>query len=482
MEKLHKEQDILAFLKVSLSTLCKFKQKGLPTIKIGDTTRYNLEDVKKWVAQETFPFYSNIEKKIIPKTEQIINSYKIDFDYLLKHNINYLKKIFTNDEVSVVKELLKEIDSTDFKNQDYVISFGKIYLSILKTKYQKETLPKNYSSNLNNVINKNDDNIKVIWGNSLNVLKKMNSESIQLMVTSPPYYNARAYSQWENINLYLDDMRKIIRESYRVLDNHRVWVWNVGDIFDNDRLYTNSVWGKRRIPLGSYFIKIFEEEGFEFVDDIIWDKGSVESKRHMNNGHNTPFYQYPYNSYEHLLIFHKHRLDKTKIPCPVCGSLNVNGNTQSEIGVQSWECKNKKCFVRSPNNRGKRFSLRTNVMQYYHDNNPLNEIESILLKKWQKDIVKINPVIKINSNGQNILGHSAPFPQDIPEMAIKYFTFVGEQVLDPFSGSFTTPVVAKKLNRIGVGIELNKKLYGETIKKRITNEFDGKHFQEIDLL
>ena len=75
------------------------------------------------------------------------------------------------------------------------------------------------------------------------------------------------------------------------------------------------------------------------MDDIIWDKGEVESQRHKNGGINYPFYQYPLNCYEHILIFHKHQLDLNKIPCPVCGSLNVNGNTQSEIGVQSWELK-----------------------------------------------------------------------------------------------------------------------------------------------
>jgi len=43
----------------------------------------------------------------------------------------------------------------------------------------------------------------------------MPSESIQLMVTSPPYYNAREYSQWENIMDYLEDMKKIIKDAVK---------------------------------------------------------------------------------------------------------------------------------------------------------------------------------------------------------------------------------------------------------------------------
>ena len=314
----------------------------------------------------------------------------------------------------------------------------------------------------------------------------MKSESIHCMVTSPPYYNARDYSQWKNIDSYLEDMRMIIRETYRVLDNHRVWVFNVGDIFDNPNTKTKSVWGKTRLPLGAYFIKIFEEEGFTFVDDIIWDKGEVQSERHKSGSNPYPFYQYPMNCYEHILILHKHRHDLTRFPCPVCGSLKVNGNTQTEPGIQSWECKNLDCFERSKSNRGKRFSLKTNLVQSNESKSEDHEIEDSYLKSWRRDISKFSPVIKINSKGKNILGHSAPFPIDIPEMAIRLFTYKGEKVLDPFAGSFTSPIVASKLGRIGIGIELNKKMYGEAIINRINNEssnlFDNNvNFDQFDL-
>ncbi|OGU18286.1 MAG: hypothetical protein A2X61_15820 [Ignavibacteria bacterium GWB2_35_12] len=417
--------------------------------------------------------------------ERILNHYNIDLDYLFESNYFYLKKILKDNEIIKLKSTLKSYKDDGLPNQEIVRIFSKEYIKFIRSKYREQTRLSEFDEKLNNFLNQKDRTIKVIWGDAYKVLRKLESESIQLMVTSPPYFNARAYSQWDDLNIYLNDMRNIIRESYRVLDNHRVWVFNVGDIFDNDQITTKSVWGKRRIPLGAYFIKIFEEEGFEFVDDIIWDKGEVESKRHMNNGINYPLYQYPLNCYEHLLIFHKHRLDKSKIPCPVCGSLKVNGNTQSEIGVQSWECKNRNCFIRSPHNRGKRFSLRTNLMQYNHDNDKDNLIDSKTINMWRRDIVKFPPVIKINQNGENILGHSAPFPEDIPSMAIKYFTYVGENVMDPFAGSFTVPIVAQKLNRVGIGIEINKDLFRKAILKRINNSLNvfesGDTFEEFDV-
>ena len=81
----------------------------------------------------------------------------------------------------------------------------------------------------------------------------------------------------------------------------------------------------------------------------------MQSQRHKNGDKPFPFFQYPMNCYEHILVFHKHRNDNTRYPCPVCGCLMVNGNAYSEIGIKSWECKNKDCFERSAANRGKRF-------------------------------------------------------------------------------------------------------------------------------
>ena len=60
----------------------------------------------------------------------------------------------------------------------------------------------------------------------------------------------------------------------------------------------------------------------KFVDDYIWDKGEPQSKRHLGNPP-YPFYQYPVNCYEHILIFVKHKLDKTKIPCPDCNEIII---------------------------------------------------------------------------------------------------------------------------------------------------------------
>lgn len=304
----------------------------------------------------------------------------------------------------------------------------------------------------------------IVNGDSAKVLRKFPDNSIHLAVTSPPYYNAREYSQWENLDDYLKDMKEIFEQVFRVLDNHRVFVLNVGDV--QCKLGTQP-WTLRRVPLGALFTVMCQEIGFEFVDDYIWDKGEPQSYRHMNGVNKYPFYLYPINSYEHILIFHKHTLDKTRLPCPVCGSTHVQNNSQQEINVQSWECNNEDCTQRSKGNRGKRFSARSIMMQEGQIEE--NEIEDSLRKKWRKDITAFTPVIKIVGD-KNIVGHTAPFPEDIPEMAIKFYTYKGDTVLDPFAGSFTTSVVAMKTGRHSIGIDLNKDYIG--VGKKRLNEFN----------
>jgi DNA modification methylase len=449
-------------LNISETLISDLVRKGLP---MNEDNSFNYEIVYKWMSSESPSLTINNSKQKY-YGEKIFNELVLNPEYFINENQKFTEKYLTKESNNKLMDFIVNLDYTK-SNREILNEFGIFYKNLLK---EDKNLDVKFDSDLFDKTIFNKDKIQIYWGNSLDYLKSMPSESIQLMVTSPPYYNARAYSQWDNLDLYLEDMRMIIRESFRVLENHRVFVWNVGDIFDNDRLTTTSVWGKRRIPLSAYFIKIFEEEGFTFVDDIIWDKGEVESKRHMNGGKNTPFYQYPLNCYEHILIFHKHELDKRKIPCPVCGSLNVNGNTQSEIGLQSWECKNEKCGERSASNRGKRFSDKTNLVQYWFDHYGDSSIAEEFIKNWRRDIVRLKPVFKINNKGENVLGHSAPYPSDIPDMAIKYFSFPGDMVLDPFGGSFTSCISAYNLGRVGVGCEINKDMYRNAIISKINSE------------
>lgn len=398
----------------------------------------------------------------------------------------YLQKCWSPAELrDLQRQAARRINGED--KDATVQAFCELYRQLAKRKHQAEAAQGDAAdaaeadAKLHKFLHgrKHASHVKIIWGDCLTALQKMRAESVQLMVTSPPYYNARAYSTWRDLDAYLSDMKRVIAECYRVLDNHRAFVFNVGDIFDNDYRHTGASWGKRRIPLGAHFTLLFEEVGFQFVDDFIWDKGEVQSQRHKNGGTPYPLYQYPMNCYEHIFVFYKHRVDEMLYPCPVCGCLKVNGNAYSGVGVKSWECKNTECGERSAGNRGKRFSARSTAMNAMHSED--NVIAADLIKKWRRDIVKINPVIKINCKGENILGHTAPFPHEIPQYAVAAFSAAGEAVLDPFAGSFTTAIESQLQRRNGIGIELNKAEFRDSIVANIEKKAAFARWCEYDV-
>ena len=291
-------------------------------------------------------------------------------------------------------------------------------------------------------------------------MKRIPDESVDLIVTSPPYFNAREYSQWETLEEYLSDMKDILKECKRVVKNHKYIIYNVGDIVSH---IGGAKWNNRKLPLGAYFTTMMEELGLLFIDDIIWDKGEPQSKRNLGNPP-FPYYQYPVNVYEHILIFRKSDINTKKIACPVCDETIVVSNSQSSIGVQSWECKNPKCHQKSKSGRGKRFSERSIMMESYKID--ANKIDEEILKNWRRDIIRLNPVFKINNKKENTIGHSAPFPIDIPEMALSFYTGVGDLALDPFMGSGTTAIACMNTNRNFIGFELDPDYYNQA-KERL---------------
>jgi len=87
----------------------------------------------------------------------------------------------------------------------------------------------------------------------------------------------------------------------------------------------------------------------------------------------------------------------------------------------------------------------------------------------ENKVYRIKPVYKINSKGENILGHTAPYPEEIVELISEYMDSK-KYLLDPYLGSGTTGVWAKKNNYKFIGFELNKQYY--KLSKNRINELD----------
>jgi DNA modification methylase len=242
----------------------------------------------------------------------------------------------------------------------------------------------------------------VIHGDSAIVLSKIQNNVFDVSLTSPPYYNAREYSQWENIYLYLHEMFNINSEVFRTLKPGGYYFFNIFDYFDNENTITFSEMGKKRLTLAAVFVEMFKRIGFEFVGASVWDKGDIEGKRSFNAGNSSPFYQAPLNCWEHVLIFKKKGKSKR---------------------IQSFN-----------------------------------------------KVLKISPVIKM-IRGVNTLGHTAPFPIELPKVFLKE---LGSNilVLDPFGGSGTTANAAIDLDQEFILIEKDKKY------AKLSSGLIGKHLQK----
>lgn len=291
-------------------------------------------------------------------------------------------------------------------------------------------------------------------------MKKLEDNSIDLVVTSPPYFNAREYSTWESLEDYMNNMKEIFNEVKRVLKNHKMLVVNISDIIGTTN---GKISGTKKLPLASYFIIMLEELGLIYIDDIIWDKGEVQSKRNFV-GEPYPFQKYPINCYEHILIFRKFEKNEVKPNCPKCNKniSVINGVVNSTI---TYECRNPEC-QKTSKGRGNRYSSRQILKQEYQKDK--NIISDDLLKQFRRDIVKLSPVIKINNKGENKLKHTAPYPIEIPNYAISFYSGVNDLILDPFMGSGTTALACINLNRDYIGYEINKDYY-QLIYDKINN-------------
>jgi DNA modification methylase len=154
--------------------------------------------------------------------------------------------------------------------------------------------------------------LTMVCGNSAAVLQNWPENYFDGAVTSPPYYNAREYSQWPNIYCYLRDMLVIAQGCYKVLKPGAVYLYNIFDYFDNERSIAFSAMGDKRLILSAYTVDIFRRAGFQLSGSITWDKGDIEGKRGFNAGNFSPYYQAPFNCWEHVLVFVKPPAEGTR--------------------------------------------------------------------------------------------------------------------------------------------------------------------------
>lgn len=251
---------------------------------------------------------------------------------------------------------------------------------------------------------------RIIFGDSRS-LNQIEDKSVQLIITSPPYWQLKDYGTDDQIGFndsyedYINNLNLVWKECDRVLaDGCRLCI-NIGDQFARSVYY-----GRYKvIPIRTEIIRFCESLGMDYMGAIIWQKTTTMNT--SGGGAIMGSFPYPRNGilkmdYEFILLFKK----LGNAPKPTKEQKEQSAMTKEEWG------------------------------QYFSSH-------------W-------------NFNGVKQIGHIAMFPEELPKRLIKMFSFVGETIFDPFAGSGTTSLAAKNLGRNSIGYEINKE-FAPLIKEKL---------------
>lgn len=230
-------------------------------------------------------------------------------------------------------------------------------------------------------------------GDSEELLMETPTESIDLVFTSPPYFNARPeYAEYLSYEEYLLKMKKIIHQCHRVLNEGRFFVINVSPVLIRRNSRSEA---SKRIAVPFDFHRLFIEEGFDFVDDIHWVKpegaGWATGRGRRFSADRNPLQYKPVPVTEYILVYRK-KTDK----------------------LIDWHIRK-------------------------HPDQQIIQDSKIADGYEVTNLWKIHPA--------HSKKHPAVFPMELAEKVIKYYSFKNDVVLDPFAGSGTTGKAAIKNER-----------------------------------
>ncbi len=250
----------------------------------------------------------------------------------------------------------------------------------------------------------------VYHGDCLDLFKAIPDESIQLIVTSPPYNIGKEYEKKLRLEKYLSQQKKVIKECVRILSNQGSICWQVGNYVDKGSI----------IPLDATLYHIFYDLGLKMRNRIIWhfEHGLHCSKRFSGR-------------YETIIWFTKSKdyifnLDPVRVPQKYPGKKHFKGKKTGQYSCH-----------------------------------PLGKNPSDV---WIIPNVKSNHIEKTE--------HPCQFPVELVERLVLSMSVEGDWVLDPFLGVGTSIIAAIRHGRRGGGAETVKK-YVDIAKDRIQQEING---------
>lgn len=265
----------------------------------------------------------------------------------------------------------------------------------------------------NSVIARSELRNTIIQGDAEFTLAELPAESVDLVFTSPPYFNARPdYTEYAAYEEYLGKMRRVIQQCHRLLSEGRFIVFNVSPVLIR-RTSRNKASTRIAVPFDLH--RIFIEESFDFIDDIIWEKpsgaGWATGRGRRFAADRNPLQYKAVPVTEYVLVYRK-RTDKL-----------IDWNIRQHHDQEA--------------------VARSKVADGYETTNIWR-----LPPSYSKE-------------------HPAIFPLALAERVVRYYSFEGDVVLDPFAGSGTLGQAAVQLGRKFVLSELEPD-YVQLIRRNAT--------------
>lgn len=300
----------------------------------------------------------------------------------------------------------------------------------------------------------------IICGDALEVLKGFPDESINSVITSPPYFNLRDYQIDGQIGLektyqeYIAKLIAIFNECRRVLKKDGTCFINLMDTYGG----SSSLCGSSRQGLNSDKVgnlkKNFKQKSLMMIperfaiamldadwilrNDLIWIKKNAMPESVQDRWK---------KAHEHFYFFVKNKNYKF--------NLDAIRTKHKEVSIKRSKYElGRNAMGLNPSSMGEKY----NRDKKYKDGNehyysmPARQVKLNPLGAVPPDYLDVNT----NCSQNDVVGeHYATYPSDLILPLIKSGSSEGDIVLDPFGGSMTTCVVAQRMNRNFIGIELN---------------------------
>lgn len=252
------------------------------------------------------------------------------------------------------------------------------------------------------------DRNQLFLGDSREVLKNLPSNSVNLIVTSPPYADQRKGTYGGiHPDKYVEWFLPISKELLRVLKPSGTFVLNIKEkVVDGER--------------STYVMELIiamRKQGWLWTEEFIWHKKNSYPGKWPNRFR---------DSWERLIQFNKEKKFDMY---------------QEEVMIPM-------------GNWAKSRLKNLSAVDKIRDNSKVGSGFGKNISNWlTREKAYPNNVLHLATECNN-KNHSAAFPEELPEWFIKLFSKAGDTVLDPFMGSGTTVFVADRMNRNSIGIEI----------------------------